>query len=355
MTRRFFAHSINNPDQSDWQPLPEHLQAVGALAAALAQVFGAGALARASGLLHDLGKYTDGFQRRLCGEFPRLDHATWGARIAIERYPQIGHLLAYGIAGHHAGLANGRTSEGRTSLHDRVKAEPEHELLPVWQQEISLPQNLGLPDGFQPRTERGAFQLALLSRMLFSCLVDADFVDTDEFYRRVEGRPSRHVRSVPSLLKLRERLNERLAGFKADSEVNSLRADVLAHVRAQAGQMPGLFSLTVPTGGGKTLASLAFALDHAIAHGLRRVIFVIPFTSIVEQNAKVFRDAFGDLGEDAVLEHHSAFIESPATAFESKDKRRLAMENRAISSIVREHVAMRAAPSAGAWIETPWL
>jgi CRISPR-associated endonuclease/helicase Cas3 len=118
-----------------------------------------------------------------------------------------------------------------------------------------------------------------------------------------------------------------LATFRSDTEVNQLRAGILSHVRGQSAHEPGLFSLTVPTGGGKTLASLAFALDHAIAHGLRRVIFVIPFTSIVEQNAQAFRDAFGDLGEAAVLEHHSAYFDDPKSAPESKDKRKLAMEN----------------------------
>ena len=98
-------------------------------------------------------------------------------------------------------------------------------------------------------------------------------------------------------------------------------------MRHGAAQEPGLFSLTVPTGGGKTLSSLAFALDHAIAHGLRRVIYVIPFTSVVEQNAKVFREAFADLGDAAVLEHHSAFVDDPGKARQSREKRNLAMEN----------------------------
>lgn len=324
----FYAHSTNNPDQSDWQSLADHLAGTGRLAAANAQAFCASTVALAAGLLHDLGKYTRQFQSRLKGEFPKMDHATWGARVAIERYGAIGQLLAYAIAGHHAGLANGRGEGARTSLRDRLSSVLP-ELLPAWERELSLPQadELGLPAGFQVCRERGAFQLALLTRMLFSCLVDADFIDTDEFYRRIEGRGSRRGGELPSLTELRARLDARLSRFKADGEVNQLRADILSHVRSQPGVTPGLFSLTVPTGGGKTLASLAFALDHAIAHGLRRVIFVIPFTSIVEQNAQVFREAFGDLGDDAVLEHHSAFIEDPKQAFQSREKRRLAMEN----------------------------
>ena len=324
----FYAHSTDRADKSNWQGLREHLMAVGELAAAKAASFGAASLAIPTGRKHDLGKYTSEFQKRLTGEFPKVDHATWGARIALERYPRIGQLMAYAIAGHHAGLANGKGGEKRTSLQDRL-ASSLPELLPDWQQEVALPTvaEVGMPDGFQLRPERAMFQLSMLVRMLFSCLVDADFIDTDEFYRKTEGKPSRHESRPPSLEQLRQRLDARLATFKADSEVNRLRASILAHVREQSALAPGLFSLTVPTGGGKTLASLAFALDHAIAHGLRRVIFVIPFTSIVEQNAAVFREAFGDLGDEAVLEHHSGFTDDPAKAPQSREKLRLAMEN----------------------------
>jgi CRISPR-associated endonuclease Cas3-HD len=292
-----------------------------------AKAFGPRSLGLVAGLLHDLGKYTWEFQNRLEGG-ARVDHSTWGARIAKERYGQLGALLAYGIAGHHAGLANGRIGD-RTSLRERLARELPA-LHPAWQSELTLPDNQELQaamrNWFTPSQERVLFQFSVLVRMLFSCLVDADFIDTDEFYRRIEGKPSRRVRH-PRLEELRARLDARLAALSAEGDVNALRKHILEHVRAQAEQKPGLFSLTVPTGGGKTLTSMAFALDHALAHGLERVIYVIPFTSIVEQNAQVFRNAFDELGEAVVLEHHSAFDESPDTAWEAKDKRRLAMEN----------------------------
>ena len=131
--------------------------------------------------------------------------------------------------------------------------------------------------------------------MIFSCLVDADFVDTEAFYLQVAGARSGARRGQhPLWPALRERLETKLASFKADKPGECARAEILAHVRARAIEPAGLFSAyTVPTGGGKTLASLAFALDHGIRHRLRRVIFVIPFTSIVEQNAAVFREALG--------------------------------------------------------------
>ena len=340
--RGFYAHSAPGLDRKHWQPLKEHLDEVGRRAAENAAAFGAGIAARVAGMTHDIGKYTEKFQGRLAGEVPRVDHATWGAWLLRDRYrgrdAGLARLIGYAVAGHHAGLANGSVGEKRSSLSERLKSDYLSELPPLladWEREIALPTGLAMPEGFTLRNKdpaKYAFQLSLLARMIFSCLVDADFVDTDNFFRRIEGKPPREEGSGPPLEALRERLNAHLAQFSADGEVNRIRAKVLAHVREQAHEPPGLFSLTVPTGGGKTLASLAFALDHAIRHGLRRVIYVIPFTSIVEQTAEVFRRALGDLGGKAVLEHHSAFIEQPSPKddpdrYQSDRKLRLAMEN----------------------------
>ncbi len=333
----FFAHSTQRDDRSDWQGLAEHLRNVAALAGEKAAAFDASGLAELTGLLHDLGKYTDDFQRHIAGDAIRVDHATRGAMVAVERFGPIGMLLAYGIAGHHAGLANGSEGGERTALCDRLKGLGLPPLKDDWRRDIVLPERLTAPK-LVPLKDQGMFQFAFLARMLFSCLVDADYLDTEAFYDRValpgqaNDRSATRALEAPSLQSLRERLDTRLAGFAADSDVNRVRADILAHTRQAARHAPGLFSLTVPTGGGKTLASLAFALDHAIEHGLRRVIFVIPFTSIVEQNAAVFRSALGDLGEAAVLEHHSAFVAAPlprsdAERYQAREKLRLAMEN----------------------------
>lgn len=333
-----YAHSSPLVDEAKWQPLTEHLHQVGAMAHQFATAFNAGTAAEIAGLLHDLGKYTEEFQARLRGSERRVDHSTHGARVALERFGVMGQLLAYGIAGHHAGLANGHGTGDRVALADRLVADLPM-LDPVWEREITLPACLDSPEGFasygktnKERNARAGFQFAFLTRMLFSCLVDADFIDTERFYRRIEGGADHRQCRTPSLVDLRTQLDAYMAGFVADTEVNQLRARVLSCVRAQAGLDPGLFSLTVPTGGGKTLTSLAFALDHAIRHGLQRVIFVIPFTSIVEQNAKVFRRALGPFGDAAVLEHHSAFIEQPPPKddpekYQAQQKLRLAMEN----------------------------
>lgn len=335
----FFAHSAET-SVDQWQSLQSHLQQVAALASQNAAHFGGAALAEAAGLLHDLGKYTDQFQQRLAGAPIKVNHSTWGARVAIEEYGELGWLLAYGIAGHHAGLANGSGFEGEcTALDLRLQDSDLPVLNGTWKQEISLPEpnvlvNRGAPFFCNP--DHKNFHLGFLTRMVFSALVDADFLDTERYYDQFEARAKQRtpyrMAVQPTLTELREELDKYLGRFDSQHGINQIRADILAYARAQATRTPGMFSLTVPTGGGKTLASLAFALDHAIAHGQRRVIFVIPFTSIVEQNAEVFRKALGRYGENAVLEHHSAFTapepdrQNPER-YQSQEKLRLAMEN----------------------------
>lgn len=331
----FFAHSLDGHPTSDWQGLAEHLRAVGTLAAEFADIFGASEIAYVTGLLHDLGKYTQEFQAHISGDRQHVDHASRGAIVARERYGLLGQLMAYAIAGHHAGLADGQWSADskRTALEKRLDGSSLPTLLPDWQGEIALPDEFVPPINIRPRSrDLQLFSIAFFGRMLFSCLVDADFLDTESFYARWDR--TRTARDPPTqaadLLPLRATLDAYLDAKQQcarPTTLNATRARILSAVRLSAIFQPGLFSLTVPTGGGKTLASMAFALDHAVQHGLRRVIQVIPFTSIVEQNAQVFREAFGDLGSGAVLEHHSAFADDPHQAKEARDKLRLAMEN----------------------------
>ncbi|MCG7864757.1 MAG: CRISPR-associated helicase Cas3' [Candidatus Thiodiazotropha taylori] len=334
MDKIYYAHSGHDPEKSDWQRLAEHLTRVARLAGKNARYFGAEQLAELCGLLHDIGKYSEDFARRLEGG-KRVDHATAGAIIANEMWPRLGRLLSYVVAGHHAGLANGiDLGNGRANLKERLERKIPA-LDEVWKTEIKLPEQLAFPV-FNPSQNPG-FQAAFLVRMLYSCLVDADFLDTERFYLGLGGRQQQRG-AHPSLEVLKERLDQHLNDLLAKhthcdlESVNGLRGRILRHARSQARLEPGLFSLTVPTGGGKTLTSMAFALDHAIAHKethkQRRVIYVIPFTSIIEQNAGVFRDLFKELGEDIVLEHHSTFDDSGFDwREETKDKLRLAMEN----------------------------
>lgn len=304
---QFYAHSLPEAGKQNWQALDDHLKCVAEMAATRAERFGMADAGYAAGLLHDLGKYSESFQRRLEGFPERVNHSTAGAIIAKRQFRKgVGDLLAYCIAGHHAGLANGRDSGERSSLNDRLKAEIP-QIDNAWQHALTLPAEPAPPSTFTQLPERAFFQLSFLTRMLFSCLVDADYIDTETFYARHETGVAQRRGGGPPLNQLRKVLNEHLKTFDTEKGVNRLRGHILREVRQKADTKPGCFTLTVPTGGGKTLASLAFALDHAIAQGMDRIIYVIPFTSIVEQNAAVFRHALGQYGIEAVLEHHSTF------------------------------------------------
>lgn len=351
MKKPYYAHSAEGLPESNWQPLYGHLIKVGDMAAEFAAFFGAQEMARHTGQLHDLGKYTPEFDRRLHGG-PSVDHATAGAKIAFERWSLPGKLMAFCIAGHHAGLANGDgEGENRRTLKQRLAVpfgKGVHDipkLDEVWQQEIPLPEKLPMPSvqfGVADPKDKYAkpFGVAFFTRMLYSCLVDADYLDTEAFYAGVEGKAVQRG-GHPDLSQLQAQFNRFIADFRQhaaekpqrteeeqrNAALNRLRGEILDHAVAQAVQDKGLFTLTVPTGGGKTFTSMAFALEHAKMHGMRRVIYVIPFTSIIEQNAAAFRKAFGDLGEAAVLEHHSTFDDSKLQGERSKDKLRQASEN----------------------------
>lgn len=342
MMNKYFAHSGTRSDKSDWQTLKGHLHSVAEVAEQNSRYFNANKLSYLAGLFHDLGKYTPEFQDRLEGSPNKVDHATAGAKVAAEILPPPwSNLIAYAIAGHHAGLANG-SGEGdrRRVLKERLNLQFGRELPlldnEAWKSELVIPSIESLSPQISPNpdVDLQGFQYAFLIRMIFSCLVDADFIDTDKFYKNLEGKPLLRG-GYPQLAELKLRLDDALAEMikKSDpaKKVNQLRKEILDNARLKAQLPPGLFTLTVPTGGGKTLSSMAFALDHALAHDFRRVIYVIPFTSIIEQNAKVFRDAFGDLGDSAVLEHHSNFddrkVANKEGAEETSDKLKLAMEN----------------------------
>lgn len=263
--------------------------------------------------MHDIGKCSSEFLDYITtaagdGEAAPArgpDHSTAGAKEAIRTYPgPLGRILAFIIAGHHAGLADGVDLEERLG-----KDLPDYR---GWEAHAGpLPATAALAPARVPvRSRDRGFSEAFLIRMLFSCLVDADFLETERFYAEAENRPVERGGYTP-LATLRDRLRAHMAAKQAEARtgapgpLNDLRAEILDAVIEKAALAPGLFTLTVPTGGGKTLASLSFALDHAERHGMRRVVYVIPFTSIIEQTAAVFRTALAT--EDDILEHHASF------------------------------------------------
>ncbi len=300
-TSDYFAHSTNDPSKSDWQPLDRHLEEVARLAGEFAGRFGAEEWGRACGLLHDLGKFSPEFQARLEGG-RRVDHSTAGARKALDRYGSaLGLVVAYVVAGHHSGLPDGGVKAGSRTDTLLGRLAPGRVTVPTIRDFARLLEHT--PERLPPPPiGRGGFSVSFFVRMLYSCLVDADFLDTESWLAQDR---SRLRAGSPKLAQLRKDFDRHLATLvRSDTVINRWRAEILARCRAAGALRPGVFSLTVPTGGGKTLSSLAFALQHAGFNDLERVVYAIPYTSIIEQNAAVFRSI---LGEHAVLEHHSNF------------------------------------------------
>jgi CRISPR-associated endonuclease/helicase Cas3 len=330
-----------SPGQFDTHDLAAHLRGVAQFAQDFAAPFDAEAWAGLAGLWHDLGKYRPRFQRyirqasgydpdaHIEGKPGKAPHSTAGALLACDKLGTPGRALAYLIAGHHAGLSGWHSDE--SSLQVRLDSDKAREEL----QEALAAQPpadiLAATEGFKPDLRRVAGckdGFALWVRMLFSCLVDADFLDTEAFMDAGKAERRGGYAGIPALLECFDRQMDAMAARLSQrgplSPVNQLRADILRQCRAKAADAPGLFSLTVPTGGGKTLSSLAFALEHARRHGQRRVIYVIPYTSIIEQTADVFRGIFQGLEPDPVIEHHS---NAEADGSQENHKSRLACEN----------------------------
>lgn len=318
-----YAHTLPPPATiQQWESYAHHRDAVEALACEFAAAFGAGEWGALLGRWHDLGKLSDDFQAYICptadpdaGEElqpGRVDHSTFGARHAVKLVPNVlGQIMAFCIAGHHAGLADATTgddSSTRSTLQHRLDSAAysiPSVALPAGE---PAPSKLKFPLATPGNAEIG-FAFAFFTRMLFSCLVDADRVATEGFCNPAQAEE--RSRRRPALAEMRQALDAFLQdiGQRADQTiVNSIRSQVLGECLRAASLPPGFFSLNVPTGGGKTFASLAFALHHAHLHadkGLRRIVVAIPFTSIIEQTADQYRRALGSLADVGLIEHHS--------------------------------------------------
>ncbi len=291
-TERFLAHIASDGRE---QTVSEHLEGTARLCAAFAAAFDAAPQGQLAGLAHDLGKFSQAFQRRLHGG-PKVDHATAGAwECCCRQQP----CAAFAVIGHHSGLPDGgaQTDLIQSTFWARINraAAGELEDYSAWTKELTLP-------GAPPPATKDPAGLMFFTRMLYSCLTDADFLDTEAF---MDGAP--RETGGDSIAELDARLQAYLQNwFPPQNALNRERRAILQRCMEQgSAQQSGLFTLTVPTGGGKTIASLAFALRHAKANGLRRIVYVVPYTSIIEQNADVFR---GILGAENVLEHHSGVL-----------------------------------------------
>lgn len=302
----------------EWHDLHRHLLDVAAAAERSAAKFGVGDFGRALGLSHDAAKADPRFQRYLqaCAvgqSAPKCPHAHPSALAA---YASLGPF-ALAVMGHHTGIPNRSDFKG---IRDNLDGESLSHASGLLRQ-FDLPQLEASTPEWAKQDKRAA---EFLLRMAFSCLVDADFLDTEAHF---QGRDRVRRARYRSLEDYRRMLDAYLGGFGSPAgTVNRHRAEILDECRSAAASTPGFFDLQVPTGGGKTLSGMAFALDHAVANRLDRVIVAIPYTSIIDQTAQVYKMVFGD---EAVLEHHSALEvdEDEHAQSQTDTSRRLAAEN----------------------------
>ncbi len=342
----FIAH-VKQDENGEWieHSLEEHLKEVAKLSSKFAESFNASEWAYLAGLWHDLGKYSNDFQHRIRknsmydenahieidGDIQR-DHATAGAIYTFQQLKKLGipenhkvfHLISHAIAGHHTGLPDWRLIDSEKELIHRLEKQ---ELLDkVLNNQKQIPSEI--LDRLVPKKSFKDSEQSLLIRMIFSCLVDADFLDTERFFDEVKFNERNYNFQLQDLAKAFFEYTNALQQSSKQNDFNKLRTEIFNNCVKKAESNPGIYSLTVPTGGGKTLSSMAFALEHAIQQKKERIIYVIPYTSIIEQNADVFRKAFGKYS-DCVLEHHSNFdplkLEKPSEEFSRYT--RLASEN----------------------------
>jgi len=328
-------------EQVGWQPLRAHLVNVAEKASMFAEPFSLGEEAYRAGLLHDLGKYGDAFQRRLRGYGSGINHWTAGA---FEAYRAKAHAGAFAIDGHHKGIPAFAELQNLLRAYqqgsDLVRFGITETVTTLV--ERACVDGVTLPTGRSSEQFSKSFASALNTRFLFSCLVDADFLDTESHFNPAMGamRPALSLLADQNL----KILLQVLGAKPAEGEVNPRRRQLLQECLCKARTSPGLFTLTAPTGSGKTLSSLAFSLQHIAHHNervpgdiqrFRRVIVVIPYTTVIEQTAGEYRKIFEpQFGVDYVLEHHSAVAPRPTESDRERDaeearlrRARLAAEN----------------------------
>lgn len=310
---KYIAHKRNDTDNAE-QSIIEHLKGTADRCADFANAFGESEYAYVMAMLHDIGKYSLKFQRRINGENVTVEHSTSGAQVAFEN-----RLLSamFCIAGHHGGipdLGNQNDTADDGTMWGKLKRNLED--FSAWK--LDQPE-LNLKIVHEPKTKDN-FSYTFLIRMLFSCLVDSDFLDTEEFMS--DGKVVRDCGDSVNVLL--EKLNRYISKWNnPKGKLNILRNKMLCEcIESGKNEDSGLFTVTMPTGSGKTVSSLAFALNYAVKNNKKRIIYVIPYTSIIEQNAEVFRKI---VGYENVLEHHSNIDITDKN--EEKTKALLACEN----------------------------
>lgn len=330
MTGEYYAHSIDGKPRKEWQTLDDHLKNVAEMASLFSASFLSSDWAFNTGWLHDLGKAADEFQAYLLREnglddseydrtgAGRINHSSAGAAFAMDCFGTLqGLIYAYLASGHHAGLPDYYSSDtGRAALEFRLD-EGKKNLARIRLIADEFGKNIR-PDIQLPSYVKQD-HCHLWIRMVFSCLVDADFLDTEKVMTQDNPKTRGKYPTVSELKKLFDAHMAKMTQKNPEKFINIIRNKILSACRSAANNESGLFSLSVPTGGGKTLSGMAFALDHAVKNGKDRIIYVIPYTSIIEQTAKILGDI---LGAENIVEHHSNLDPEKET-----QRSRLASEN----------------------------
>ena len=374
MTRPFAHVRLDSNECWVTHDLSKHLETVAHLASLFATPFGGAEWAQLAGFWHDLGKFHPAWQAYLQresgfdpeahveGQPGRPNHSTAGATLALMmgKLCPPSRILSYLIAGHHAGLPDWQPDDAGGDLCSRVfdqngalKLDDLNVIrnIPAAASflEKSIPNAPPLRIGSDHDLNKTKEHFHLWIRMLFSCLVDSDFLDTEEFMEPQRSQLRGQYLPIQELKARFDQYIQEKEDLSKKTTINGKRKQIREACIQKASCEPGFFSLTVPTGGGKTLSSMAFALEHAMRHGKGRIIVAIPYTSIIEQTAKILRygtDVDQEIetnkkqgkwlfGEDQVIEHHSNI--DPAR---ENQRSRLACENWDAPIIVTTNVQL---------------
>ncbi|HPV42958.1 MAG TPA: CRISPR-associated helicase Cas3' [Spirochaetota bacterium] len=316
----YYAHTIKNKSENEWHKLVSHLKETADLAASFANSDGYASIFRLAGYLHDLGKYQPAFQKYLRegGRRGSVPHASWGAAYSLMLKNQ---EIAFAIDGHHKGLPDRSDAQMDLApfrngdipeLDDVIKAFHKDNFIEENQLQVSMP-------------SLTALNREMFVRYLFSALTDADWLNAEKACNPELSLKREHltIEYDDLITKIEKYINNR----SKEGELNTLRNKAREFALARAHMPTGFYSMNLPTGMGKTLASISWALEHANHNSLKRIIIVLPYINIIDQTAHILKDI---LGEEYVLEHHSGIGEElsiPEDERNSDYGKRLACEN----------------------------
>lgn len=339
-----YAHIKTTITGFETQSIKEHCIGTSVFAEKMAEPFGAGPWAKLCGLWHDIGKYSPDFQNHIKSasgfdtsikDPGKVDHATAGTLLSKELLGNSSLPVAYCICGHHAGLMD-YVGDGRSNLQFHLSSQSQHYLDDI---RGVLPKYNSLPNLPNPHFDNNTLTPKgwhVWIRMLYSCLVDADWLDTERFMKPEYFEARGKYKTLSQLSPILDEYLLDLSNRVPATKVNAIRADIQNACREAAVFPQGIYSLTVPTGGGKTLSSLLWAMKHAMKYGLERIIIAIPYTSIVTQTADSLRKIFG---QDNVVEHHS-YVDIDKMPDKRRQAMKLATENWDAPIIVTTNVQL---------------